>query len=150
MRVLLVCLGNICRSPLAQGIVRHHAARLHKAIATDSAGTYGGHHGDAPDARARAVAKAHGISIDDLRARRIRPSDFANFDYILVADRSNYEDVCALAPADSRATIAYMLDPEGKSGAAPPVPDPYYGDKNDFEQVYQMLDRALGAWVERL
>ena len=66
MRVLLVCLGNICRSPLAEGIVRHHAARLHKAIATDSAGTYGGHHGDAPDARARAVAKAHGISIDDL------------------------------------------------------------------------------------
>ncbi|MDO4777451.1 MAG: low molecular weight protein-tyrosine-phosphatase [Cardiobacteriaceae bacterium] len=153
VRVLLVCMGNICRSPLAEGILRHHAARLGKAVATDSAGTYGGHRGDPPDSRARKVAKAHGISIDDLRARTIRAEDFHEFDHILVADDVNHAAVSALAPSKARAQIAYMLDrhPGVQSGRVPrELPDPYYGDLRDFEHVHALLDEALAAWLEAL
>ena len=151
MRVLLVCMGNICRSPLAEGLLRHHAARLGKPLATDSAGTYGGHSGEPADSRARAVAKAHGLSIDDLRARALCRDDFYQFDHILVADDRNYRAVLAKKPADSRAHIAYMLDshPDVDSGKIPrELPDPYYGDDSDFEHVYALLDTALAAWVE--
>ena len=152
-RVLLVCMGNICRSPLAEGILRHHAARLGKNIETDSAGTYGGHRGDPPDSRAQKVAKVHGIRIDDLRARTLSAQDFHDFDHILVADDVNFTAIKRLAPANARAKIAYMLDshPEVQSGRVPrELPDPYYGDLGDFEHVHALLDEALVAWLEAL
>lgn len=152
-RVLLVCMGNICRSPLAEGILRHHAKLQGKDIGTDSAGTYGGHRGNPPDSRARAVAKAHGLSIDDLRARTISSRDFHDFDHILVADARNYSAVSALIPEGARAKIAFMLEhhPAVQSGAiSHELPDPYYGDNRDFEQVYALLDEAIAAWVAAL
>ncbi|MDO5090063.1 MAG: low molecular weight protein-tyrosine-phosphatase [Cardiobacteriaceae bacterium] len=148
-RVLLVCMGNICRSPLAEGILRHHAARLGKDVQTDSAGTYGGHIGDPPDARARQVAKAHGFSIDDLRARTLSAQDFHDFDHILVADATNFAAVKRLAPANARARIAYMLERHPHM-AGSEVPDPYYGDIRDFEHVHALLDAGLVAWLEAL
>ena len=153
VRVLLVCMGNICRSPLAEGVVREQAKKQGKRIITDSAGTYGGHSGDAPDIRARKVAKAYGFSIDDLRARQIRAQDFHDFDVILVADAHNHAAVSAKAPAGARARIAYMLDshPDVQAGKVPrELPDPYYGDEADFEHVLALLDKALSAWVAGL
>lgn len=152
-RVLLVCMGNICRSPLAEGILREQAKAQGKDIFTDSAGTYGGHSGDAPDARARKTAKKHGFSIDDLRARQITAEDFHDFDHILVADARNHAAVMAKAPGNARARVAYMLDthPDVAKGKLPrELPDPYYGDEADFERVHTLLQEALIAWVAAL
>lgn len=152
-RALMVCMGNICRSPLAEGIARHHGARLHKDLSVDSAGTYGGHVGDPPDYRAQQVAKAHGLDISTLRARKLTAQDFLDFDWILVADDVNYRAAKTLMPSNARAKLAYVLDdhPEVQSGRlSRELPDPYYGDYRDFEQVYALLDKALSAWVEKL
>lgn len=152
-RVLMVCMGNICRSPLAEGIARHHATRLGKEISVDSAGTYGGHVGDPPDSRAQDVAKARGVNIADLRARKLTAQDFFDFDWILVADDINYRAAQALMPKDATACLGYLLDshPDVQSGQlARELPDPYYGSRRDFESVYDLLDAALSAWVEKL
>lgn len=152
-RVLLVCMGNICRSPVAEGIVRHYAAQRGKTVFTDSAGTYGGHEGEPPDSRAIQTAKSRGIDISDLRARPLRAEDFADFDIILVADEANYRAALARKPANARAHLGYMLDwhPDVATGKLPrEVPDPYYGGRKDFEHVHNLLDTALAAWVDTL
>lgn len=152
-RALMVCMGNICRSPLAEGIARHHGARLHKDLSVDSAGTYDGHVGDPPDPRAQHVAKAHGLDISGLRARKLTAQDFLDFDWILVADDVNYRAAQAIMPSHARAKLAYLLDahPDVQSGRlSRELPDPYYGDRRDFEHVYDLLDKALSAWVDEL
>ena len=143
-RILFVCLGNICRSPMAEGIARALLkAAKRDDISVDSAATHAYHTGDAPDPRARRTMRAHNMPIDDLRARPLITEDFAAFDLILVADRGHYRHLSALAPdAAAHAKIGFMLDtlPENPGAG---LPDPYYGEAADFERTFTLLEQAL-------
>jgi protein-tyrosine phosphatase len=148
--VLMVCLGNICRSPLAEGALRHHADRLGLGLQVDSAGTGDWHIGHPPDHRAQAVAKRlGGIDIGDLRARQLHPGDFDRFDHIIVMDEANLRNVTAMQPQGSRAMLSMLLDHlPGHEGQ--PVPDPYYGDGAGFDHVWRLVDAAAQELVRRL
>lgn len=151
MRILFVCLGNICRSPLAEGVLRR---RLEAAglghVELDSAGTGDWHVGQPPDPRTVAVARARGIDISGLRARQVHMDDFHEFDLILCADRSNLAALRRLAPAGARAEVALLRDWAGAGQDGLEVPDPYTGGEEDFEAVHAMLDAAADAIVARL
>lgn len=140
--ILFVCLGNICRSPLAEGILRHLASEQGRDqdFVIDSAGTGGWHVGHAPDDRAIAVAADHGIDISRLKARKVSSADFDRFDLILALDRSNLRDLTGVAPPTCRARIE--LFSTRAFGTAEDVPDPYYGDSTDFEAVFRLLYRG--------
>ena len=142
MKILMVCTGNICRSPMAEGIARALLkAAKRDDISVDSAATHAYHTGDAPDPRARRVMRAHGMPIDDLRARVFNLDDFNRFDRILVADRRNYQDVTALASDDAqRSKVGFMLETLPDS---PALPDPYLGQAEDFERTFTLLEQAL-------
>lgn len=134
MNILMVCLGNICRSPLAEGILR---TKLTSDFFVDSAGTGGWHAGQSPDERSIATARNYGIDISNQKARKFTVSDFDTFDHIFVMDQSNYKDILNLAPDDvAKSKVALILGPSKE------VPDPYYGDQDGFEKVYQLLDQA--------
>ena len=139
MRILMVCLGNICRSPLAEGILREKTKHLDLTI--DSAGTAGYHIGKSPDPRAVAVAKKHNINISKLKARQFSRIDFENFDTIYVMDINNLSHLISLSSnAQERNKIRLILneiDPKNHDS----VPDPYYDD-NGFKKVYNMLNKA--------
>lgn len=150
-RLLVVCLGNICRSPLAEGALhaRIAASPLAGRVEVDSAGTGGWHAGEAPDRRAIACARRHGVDIAGLRARQLRAGDFDDFDWLLCADADNLRDVRRLAPAAARERVALLLDWAG-NGPGAEVPDPYYGDAAGFEHVWRLVDTAAQAVVARL
>jgi protein-tyrosine phosphatase len=136
MKVLMVCLGNICRSPLAEGILRHLAEEKGLQWEIDSAGTGNWHVGDAPDKRSIAVARRHGIDISGLKGRQFHPADFNEFDRIYVMDLNNYRDVLLKARTDAdKAKVQLLLDDQQ------PVPDPWYDDAL-FEPVYNMVYKA--------
>jgi len=135
VRILFVCLGNICRSPLAEGIMRHVAGT--GAVDADSAGTGGWHIGDPPDGRSIAVALNHGIDIASQRCRRVGPADFSAFDLIFAMDRSNLATLRAIAPQEAQHKLHLFLD--YTMGTARDVPDPYYEGPEGFEAVYSML-----------
>jgi protein-tyrosine phosphatase len=145
MRLLLVCLGNICRSPMAEGALR---ARLDAAglswVETDSAGTGGWHAGEPPDPRAIECARGHGVDISGLRARKVAAADFHEFDWLLAADAQNLRDLRAVAPAGRAGKARLLLDWSGVA-AGGEVPDPYYGDHSDFERVWRLVDAAARA-----
>ncbi|MGZ8997263.1 MAG: low molecular weight protein-tyrosine-phosphatase [Allosphingosinicella sp.] len=142
IRVLFVCLGNICRSPLAEAALRADAERLGLDIEVDSAGTGNWHIGQPPDARARAAAKRHGVDIDGLRARQIMPDDFDRFDHIVALDLSNLRDLQALKPPTANSELSLLLDHvAGREGEA--VADPYYGEDDHFDLAW--ADVAEGA-----
>ena len=144
-----MCLGNICRSPLAEAAFREAAAREGLAAVADSAGTGEWHVGHAPDPRSRAVALRHGIDISGKRARRVRGSDFTGFDHILALDPQNLRDLHAMAPVRSTARIALLMDHvPGCTGQA--VHDPYYGCEADFDAVWGQVTRAADALVAML
>lgn len=144
MKVLFVCLGNICRSPMAEGVFRHMVENegLNDKITIDSAGTSRYHTGSLPDARMRQVAQQHGIELTH-KARQLSFGDFYDFHYIVAMDSNNYEDILSEKPVndDHRAKIVMMrsYDPAAESID---VPDPYYGGPEGFENVYQMLHRS--------
>ncbi len=148
-RLLLVCLGNICRSPMAEGALRARLreARLDGGVEVDSAGTGGWHVGSPPDPRAIAAARRHGVDIGGLRARQLRADDFAAFDWLLCADHANLRDVRALAPSGARAGTALFMEWAGLAGA---IADPYDGGEDHFEQAWRQVDAAARAAVERL
>ncbi|MEO1317269.1 MAG: low molecular weight protein-tyrosine-phosphatase [Pseudomonadota bacterium] len=134
MRVLCVCLGNICRSPMAEGMIAARAREAGVALEVDSAGMGDWHAGDPPDPRAIAAASARGIDISRQRARRVRPEDFMAFDLILAMDRSNLAALERLRPVGATAVLR-IADQEGRE-----VPDPYVGGAQDFETVLDMLE----------
>ena len=149
VKILFVCLGNICRSPLAEAAFRAEAARLGLDAEADSAGTGGWHRGEPPDRRAIAAARRNGVDIAHLRARQVRPEDFERFDLILALDADNLADLHALRPADSRASLSLLLDHvPGREGAA--VADPYYGGDAEFDITWRDVAEAARALADRL
>lgn len=140
MKILMVCLGNICRSPLAEGILKSKVNP--KTVIVDSAGTGAWHSGQLPDKRSIAIAKKYNIDITDQRARIFTPEDFITFDKIYVMDKSNYVNVCRLAPSNEYIDKVELILNESNSGKDLEVPDPYYGGDQGFENVYQMLDEV--------
>ena len=148
MKILMVCLGNICRSPLAEGILKEKAKAAGLDWQVDSAGTSSWHAGELPDSRSISVAKAHGIDITDQRSRQFIKEDFENFDLILAMDSMNYQNICRLASADNdKEKVALIMNFE-KPGFNQAVPDPYWNN-DGFEGVYQMLDRACEKIIEQ-
>lgn len=136
----MVCLGNICRSPLAEGILKSKVDR--NSVFVDSAGTGAWHSGELPDKRSIAVAKKYGIDLTDQRARLFLVEDFDKFDHIYVMDQSNYKNVCRLAPNDEAINKVQLILNESYPDENLEVPDPYYGGDQGFENVYKMLDEA--------
>jgi protein-tyrosine phosphatase len=147
--VLFVCLGNICRSPLAEAAFRARAETAGLDAITDSAGTGGWHAGAAPDPRAQATALRHGVDIAGYRARKVAQEDFTRFSHIFALDRDNLEDLRRIAPPGAPAQISLLLDVvEGMEGRS--VADPYYGEARDFETTWRQVDAAAAALVKRL
>lgn len=147
--VLFVCLGNICRSPMAEGAFRAVAQERGLAVHVDSAGTASYHVGDQPDPRAIEVARANGIDIAGQSARQIERDDFYRFRHIIALDRANLETLRSRAPRDGTASLAMLLDAvEGRRGE--PVADPYYGDAVAFEAAWRVINIGVKAWTERL
>ena len=146
--ILMVCLGNICRSPLAEGILRNKLDSEQFII--DSAGTGDWHVGNAPDNRSIKVARDNGIDISQLKGRQIAKSDFKKFDHIYVMDQNNLEDVLALASTDEERRKVIMILDTVFPGEKVDVPDPYNGMQEDFERVYEMLDQACEEIVGQL
>lgn len=148
MRILMVCLGNICRSPLAEGILRHKITQKGLDWEVDSAGTSGYHEGERPDSRSIAVARSYGIDITAQRSRMITLQDLEDFDWILVMDSSNYNNVKKLCRSAEQLhkikLIMNYVNPDYNT----PVPDPYWED-DGFDQVYRMLDVACDALVAK-
>lgn len=150
MKILMVCLGNICRSPMAEGILRRRAQQAGLTITTDSAGTSSNHVGQAPDHRATQTMRAYGIDITDLRARQFTASDLDHFDRIFAMDSSNLEDIRELAVNDQQLKKVSLLMDLVPNGPVRNVPDPYYGGQEGFDQVFRMLDQACTVLVEQL
>lgn len=146
VRVVFVCMGNICRSPTAEGvfqqIVNDH--KLQDSIEVDSAGTHSYHIGSDPDRRSQATARLRGIDLSVLRARRFVSEDFLHFDYIIGMDRENQSNMEAIRPHDSDRKVHLMLEFSDKYRQYGEVPDPYYGD-DGFDLVFEMIeDASLG------
>jgi protein-tyrosine phosphatase len=148
MKLLFVCLGNICRSPLAEGIMKHKIAEQGLDWEVDSAGTGGWHAGDLPDSRSIQVAQKHGVDLTYQRARKLRSIDYEAFDRIYVMDSMNYQDVKKLANEDEYDKIELIMN-EVEPHRNINVPDPYYGEGDGFEHVFQMLDRACDAIIKK-
>lgn len=151
VRVLFVCLGNICRSPTAHGVFEAlvQDQQLTAEVLVDSAGTGDWHIGHAPDKRAAAAALQRGYDLSELRARQVTPDDFHAFDYILAMDEQNLADLQDMAPADHQAVLELFLS------FAPhlderEVPDPYYGGDDGFEQVLNMVEEAASGLLQHI
>jgi protein-tyrosine phosphatase len=151
VKLLIVCLGNICRSPMGEGALRYRvaASTLAGRVEVDSAGTGDWHIGQPPDRRAIACADNHGVDISGLRARQVQKVDFERFDWLLCADQSNLKDLQQLVPVALRAKISLWLPWAGLSGSGE-IPDPYVGSMGDFERVWRMVDCAAIRTIERL
>ncbi|TBU97748.1 low molecular weight protein-tyrosine-phosphatase [Stutzerimonas kirkiae] len=145
MRILFVCLGNICRSPTAEGVFRHKAeqAGLARQLQIDSAGTAAWHIGKAPDERTCRAARARGYELSGLQARQVESEDFQRFELILAMDTQNLADLQRLRPASGGAELDLLLRRYGL--ALDEVPDPYYGGEQGFEQVLDLLEQASDA-----
>lgn len=145
--VLFVCLGNICRSPLAEGAFRDLAQQNGFKVKTDSAGTGDWHIGRAPDKRAQAAARNHGLDISDLRARQVSKQDFHLFDYIIAMDGKNLANLKRMQPKDGKAKLNLLLDyVAGKEGKS--VADPYHGGADDFEKTWQDVSTGAKALLD--
>lgn len=149
MRILFVCLGNICRSSAAQGVLERMAENQHVSIVADSAGTYGGHAGQLPDSRMRAHAAKRGYVLDH-RSRKVKTSDFSNFDIIVAMDNNNFYDLKALAPSPEdekklRLFASYLTNHQDSY-----VPDPYYEGADGFELVLDLLEDGCDSILKRV
>ena len=149
--VLFVCLGNICRSPLGEGVLAHRLREegLSDRVRVDSAGTGAWHEGEPPDPRSTEVARRHGITLGG-RARRVRVQDFEEFDYIFAMDQSNLRDLRQLQPVGHECVLALFRDYDPQRGGDLDVPDPYYGGPDGFDLMFEMIDRTCAAFAEHL
>ncbi|WP_245879544.1 low molecular weight protein-tyrosine-phosphatase [Zobellella endophytica] len=148
VRVLFVCLGNICRSPTAEAVFRHKASLSGAEIEIDSAGTTSYHSGALPDSRARAAGEARGYDFGGIQARRIRSEDFVEFDLILAADRGNLADLTALCPPEHRHKIKLLLS--FSTAQELEVPDPYYDGEQGFEHVLDLIESACDGLLNTI
>jgi protein-tyrosine phosphatase len=152
-RILFVCMGNICRSPTAEGVMRGllREQGLEGVVEVDSAGTGAWHVGDPPDARATAAARARGITLSGA-ARQIAAADFSDYDLILAADRRNLRELQAVLPAGARAKLHLLreFDPASAGGDDLDVPDPYYGGDEGFEHVLDLVEAACRGLLDTL
>jgi protein-tyrosine phosphatase len=147
--VLFVCLGNICRSPLAEAAFRQEAEKLSLDVEVDSAGTGRWHVGEPPDRRAQAIARRHGIDIGGYRARQVTREDFRRFSHIVALDLENLQTLQALIPPDATAKLSLLLDyVEGREGEA--VGDPYYGGEAGFDVTWADVTAGARGLVRRL
>jgi protein-tyrosine phosphatase len=149
-KVLMVCLGNICRSPMAEGLLRHKVRQLNLEVETDSAGTAGYHIGSKPDQRMIDTAAQFGVDISDLSARQFNVNDFDEFDFIFAMDQENQFNMQKLAKNETQRDKVKLLLEYVNYRNFTEVPDPYYGTKKDFEFVYNMLDEATETLLKTL
>ncbi|MFT6408844.1 MAG: protein-tyrosine phosphatase [Arenicella sp.] len=159
-KVLFVCMGNICRSPTAHGVMQHKVTSqgLNKRISVDSAGTHAYHVGQKSDPRSRAIASAKGIDMESIRARKISLQNHHAFDYILAMDQENldlinsYSTVRGNAPATATAEVRLFLDFANRAGltSETQVPDPYYGGDSGFDHVFELVDLGCDALIEHI
>jgi protein-tyrosine phosphatase len=149
-KILMVCLGNICRSPVAEGILRAKAVAKKLPVKTDSAGTSDYHIGESPDERSSENSKRNGIDISDLRARQFVRADLDKFDRIYVMDAGNLRDVKAIGKNHPHLHKVKMILEEINPGKAQPVPDPYFGGADGFQLVFDLLDKACEKIVSDL
>lgn len=146
MKILMVYLGNICRSPVAEGILKHKTDKLGIKVLVDSAGTSGWHDGEAPDKRSQTNSLKHGVNISKQKSRKVIKSDFKDFDLIFAMDASNYDDLIHLADHEYHGKIKMILN-ESFPSKNLSVPDPYY-TVDGFEDVYKLLDNACDKIIE--
>jgi protein-tyrosine phosphatase len=149
VQVLFVCMGNICRSPMAEGVFRHRLSQRARdlAVEIDSAGTYGYHEGSPPDKRAQAAAARRGIDISTLSARRVAAEDFERFDFILAMDSENLEYLVECSEPEHHEKIRLFLD-YSRTRTGDEVPDPYYGGPTGFERVLDLIEEAVEGLLE--
>lgn len=149
--VLFVCMGNICRSPIAEGVFRTAVAEagLLERLQIDSAGTHGYHAGEAPDGRAQRAAKRRGYDLAGIRARQFEREDFARFDWIFAMDQANLRSLVELRPRDYTGHVGLYLDLLPKAGLRE-MPDPYYGGPEGFEQVLDLAERVTPVLIAKL
>jgi len=150
IKILFVCMGNICRSPTAEGVFRFHAeqAGMAERLYIDSAGTHAYHTGEPPDRRARAAAERRGMSLEGISARRVSNEDFERFDYIIAMDEDNLARLHDEAPEEHHTKLSLFLE-FGESGERE-VPDPYYGGSAGFERVLDLVEEASRGLLETL
>jgi protein-tyrosine phosphatase len=141
-KILAVCLGNICRSPIAHGLIEHHARRLSLNVEVDSAGTIDHHSGNPPDSRSIALMNQKNIEISDQRSRIFCRGDFERYDLILAMDKQNLLDLRSLARNDEERNKVKLVLGDAD------VPDPYYGGEEGFENVFNLLNRSIPNWLE--
>ncbi len=151
VKVLFVCMGNICRSPTAEGVFRHVVKQknMDSHIVIDSAGTHAYHIGESPDSRSQATAKQRGVDLSSQRARKVEAQDFDKFDYVIAMDHSNSEDLKSLADAGQQAKIHLFME-FAKDRDNTEVPDPYYGGGNGFENVFDMVQSASEGLLQHI
>ena len=148
MKILMVCLGNICRSPLAEAILEHKTKHLN--IEVDSAGTAAYHVGKLPDSRSIKIAEKYNIDLSQQRARQFSRADFDAFDIIYAMDTNNYAHLISLASSESERNKIKLILNEINPNACQSVPDPYYGGKNGFQEIYNMLDKACNKIIQNI
>ena len=151
IRILFVCMGNLCRSPMAEGVFKHYVAQagLAEMIASDSAGTHDYHVGDPPDARAQQAARRRGYDLSGLRGRQVSRGDFGEFDYLLAMDEANLRVLQRLCPSQHAHKLKLLM--EFSTGPAPrEVPDPYYGEDQGFERVLDLVEQAAQGLLDHV
>ncbi len=151
VKVLFVCMGNICRSPTAEAVFRHYVKKegLLERIHIDSAGTHDYHIGDAPDTRTLRAAKQRGYDMSQLRGRQVEAGDFARFDYVLAMDEANLDILKRLRPSDAQSHLGLFLE-FAERHKEREVPDPYYGGTDGFERVLDLVEDAANGLLQQI